>query len=524
MKVKKVVIILFVLMLCSMTGIALAAYNPPTSVGAPQNIAVEYREDGVEKTWMGFDVNVNASNELRAFVDLIDEDNSAFSEAGFSSVEIMAQVDYKLDDGPWHYKNEWDEDWGYNTNKSICRIEKGTYTASVVFDNGQFESISGKESLPVNKSFFDSHTMHFKVRFVVSYQDSFGEYYGFFSPWSEVASYSNNQKIEDPAMLINHEPVLLSASVKKDTSGAPLIDITAGKAHADLEKLNAISNGHLKTEIWVKSGTGNWELIHSDNFVERFTGVNVLSYFGMKDNYDTVAYDVKLRYTFNNIYYPASKKAGVIYSPFSNVISHGMPAWSKASQWATEELKKADELGLIPSSLKGADMTKPITREEFAELSVLLYEKSMKKSSSPAAPNPFKDTSNPQILKAFNLGIVKGTSTTTFSPKELTNREQVATMLSRAIRVMAPQSDFSTTGAPSFSDQKDISDWALEHVMYMSRLGIIKGSDGKFMPKAATTAQASAGYATTTREQAIAMNVRTFENMDTIQAVKSSNQ
>lgn len=201
-----------------------------------------------------------------------------------------------------------------------------------------------------------------------------------------------------------------------------------------------------------------------------------------------------------------------------------LPGYSNASNWATAEMNKADSYGLIPGSLQGADMTKPITREEFAELAVKLYEKTTGTAITPASPNPFKDTTNPEILKAFKVGVTTGISATEFAPKELTNREQVATMLSRAIRVMAPGGDFGTAGAPTFSDKKDISSWALDHVLFMSRLGIIKGTDGKFMPKATTTAQTVAGYATTTREQAIAMSVRSFEQMDTIKGTSGNNK
>ena len=49
--------------------------------------------------------------------------------------------------------------------------------------------------------------------------------------------------------------------------------------------------------------------------------------------------------------------------------------YQAASDWAKSELQKANDLGLIPAILKGADMTKPIMREEFAELVVVLYEK-----------------------------------------------------------------------------------------------------------------------------------------------------
>ncbi|MDF2948425.1 MAG: cell wall-binding protein [Sedimentibacter sp.] len=520
MKGKNLVkILILVFIISTMPVLAQAAYNPPTSVGLPKSVAAEYREDGFEKTWIGFDVNVSASEELREFVDIIGEDNSAFSEAGYSGFELMAQIDYKFDEGNWHYKSEWDEDRGYNTNKSLCRIEKGIYTSSVVFDKVQFESISSGEQLPVTKSYFDTHTMHFRVRFVVNYQDENGEYFGFFSPWSETVSYSNNQKIENPDILINHAPVLKSAELKKNSDGSPYLNIRADKAHEETQLLNNISNDWVKTEVWLKVNNGEWRACHSDNFVEEFN-IGAEAYFGLKDSYEAAVYEMKFRYLFDYYHYPAAGKSGVVYSPFSNIISHGMEAYSNASSWAMPELDKANEYGLIPESLKGEDMTHPITREEFAEVAILLYEKSTDEVSVPVSPNPFNDTTNLQILKAFNHGIVKGISATSFAPKELTNREQVATMLSRAIRKIAPNGDFSTSGSPSFSDQNDISSWALEHVQYMAKLEIIKGTDGKFMPKSVTSAQSAAGYATTTREQALAMSLRSFDNMDKIKVSK----
>lgn len=201
-----------------------------------------------------------------------------------------------------------------------------------------------------------------------------------------------------------------------------------------------------------------------------------------------------------------------MYSDYSNVVVIGNPDyWSKASDWATRELKTAADEGLIPEILHGADMTKPITREEFAEVALLMYQKSSGKTGSPASPNPFTDTQNPQILTAYELGIVKGTSPTTFAPKTLINREQVAAMLVRTIKLIAPDADYSIEGVPSFTDQADISSWALNDCLYIAKLGIIKGSDGKFMPRAVTEAQVAMGYANTSREQAIAMSVRTVE-------------
>jgi len=159
------------------------------------------------------------------------------------------------------------------------------------------------------------------------------------------------------------------------------------------------------------------------------------------------------------------------------------------------------------------DLTKPITREEFCELAVLLYEKCTDTIVT-ATDNPFTDTTNPQILKAYKLGITTGTSPTTFSPKVLINREQCATMLFRVIKAINPDGDYSIDGVKDFPDQKYISSWAVEATKYMAKIGIITGNKaGEFMPKATTTAQEAAGYGMATREQAIAMSVRTYEKI-----------
>lgn len=227
-------------------------------------------------------------------------------------------------------------------------------------------------------------------------------------------------------------------------------------------------------------------------------------------------YTLKVQISYR--YYDESAGYLFVYSNFSNELSIGSGNFYKnSSDWAKPELQNAYDLGLIPDILIGADMTKPITREEFCELAVLLYEKVMGVESQPASPNPFTDTENTQILKAFKLGITTGTSATTFSPNVLINREQCAAMLFRAIKAIKPDADFNIAGVKDFPDQKYISSWAAEATKYMFKIGIIAGdSNGNFMPKATTTAQQASGYGMATREQAIALSVRTYGKMSSI--------
>ncbi len=194
-----------------------------------------------------------------------------------------------------------------------------------------------------------------------------------------------------------------------------------------------------------------------------------------------------------------------------------------ASEWAVAELAKADELGLIPEILDGADLTADITRAEFAAVAVKAYEALANGEAIPAVNNPFTDTSDVEVLKAYNIGAVNGTSATTFDPNALLNREQAAAMLTRVFKkvslagwTLATDSQFTLPyEKPAlFADDADISDWAKDSVYFMVANGIINGvGDNKFAPKNVTSADEANGYANATREQALIIAVRMVENL-----------
>ncbi len=274
---------------------------------------------------------------------------------------------------------------------------------------------------------------------------------------------------------------------------------------------NSSDTQFLYVNIEKKIGDGEWigvSMDSSDVYLDDYQQSPGVFSFEQKwvEDYDwdeTISINYRANVVLEDL---ISSDGGV--SPYSNIATIGL----KSSPWAVSEIKKADEMGLIPAILKGKDMTKPITREEFAELSVLLYEKVSLKASEATSPNPFNDTMNPQILKAFKLGITSGTSSTTFSPNVLINREQCAAMLFRAMKAIKPGGDYSVMGVKNFPDQKYISNYAVDATKYMFKIGVITGdAKGNFMPKATTTAQEATGYGMATREQAIALAIRTHE-------------
>ncbi len=501
---KKLLVFTLILTLTLSCSFFVSAENsPPTSLEKPKSPALwQSHESTLQFRW------TNPASILQ----IADDVNESEYAASFYYL-----VDWKKNDGSWNIAitssdPSWDDD--------LYGQFRGHMPSMMSDENGVAETFFVTWHLSPFLSNVDSDspydlkndTYYFRIRYLLESYD--GEFEPVYSPYSDVAVIGKGDVSQKISNL--DAPKELKVAVKKDSNAKPYFQLDwkipeSVTAANRLMPVNHIIDFKIGDGKWL-SETQSWDLLPTAP-----SGL-LLSTDTLDPEDKGLTDEIVIEentYYFRVAYVCEQPTGAPVISAYSNVASTLMEAYSNASGWAKPELDEANEKGLIPESLIGADMTKPITREEFAELAVKLYEKTTGTKAQAESPNPFTDTPNPEILKALKLGITTGTSATTFTPKALTNREQVASMLSRAIRKMAPAgSDFSTGGAPTFTDQKDISAYALEHVKYMSKLGIIKGVNGKFMPKATTTAEIAENYATTTREQAIAMSVRTFNTFD----------
>ena len=166
------------------------------------------------------------------------------------------------------------------------------------------------------------------------------------------------------------------------------------------------------------------------------------------------------------------------------------------SSWAQEEFDSANILGLIPALTDEPAFTQAITREQFAQLIVNLTEKALGKELAQAPSDTFSDTSSPAILKAYEAGIITGMGDGTFEPKTTTNREQIATMIYRAVQYMEKETDKALTPAAgsveAFQDKTLISDWAVEGVGKLAANAIMNGtSQSTASPKLSCTVEQS---------------------------------
>jgi len=475
-------------------GDLLIRYTQPDSIAN----MINDNEDGWEAPFVELDIKIN-------------EGNWTFNRTpGFRTETLETVYDEQLLPDLWP-----------GLAASFVIYTGSTYQGELnAFDSWLFADWLGLESWDLK-----NNTYSFRFRYVYEYDfyNEATEEYGWkeiVSPWSEVASIGKNasgkviEKLSAPANLAGE---ILTTSADK----VPYFHFTY-TIPEDVKEAN--KNVEIVSYMDWKVGSGKWateggELIYQ--------GGNVLSSVMDIDPIDKGGIgeiDIeKNTYAFRMWFEFERSDESIYRSPFSNIVVMGVDAFSKTSSWAGDIMKKAYGYGLIPDCLMGEDLTQGITRAEFAAVSVKVYEALSGNSATPVSANPFTDTNDPEVLKAYNMGITDGVSKGKFDPNALLNREQAATMLTRVYKKVSMerwtlatdnQYTLSYSKPALFSDDSKISTWAKDSVYFMAANGIITGTGSNmFTPRATTPAEEAMNYATAAREQALTMAVRMIENL-----------
>ena len=161
--------------------------------------------------------------------------------------------------------------------------------------------------------------------------------------------------------------------------------------------------------------------------------------------------------------------------------------------WAATEIRGAYDYGIIDEPLN-SDMRTPINRLQFCSLVRAVIEQAKGKDidkliselGKSSVPVSFKDTTNKDVAALCRLGIINGTSETTFAPKDNLTREQAAKIMRGLAETLGQDVSAPT---PRFSDSKKISTWAIPGVSFVAHNGIMKGKTNGFAPLDTLTTQ-----------------------------------
>jgi hypothetical protein len=502
-----------------------------------------------------------------------------YSDLGLDSFDVGVQVDFRINDGPWQYNADWDKPGYKNPSSDNFNfiVDCGYYAVEKIqymsLNSGQLPGfMKGKVSEVTDEggkymgyylqgfSADPDLTFTYRYRYYVDYTPEDGSEKRAFSEWSDTGSFSktgqNDHEVSDPTSL--GAPVIsLGEAVEEYTYDPDTYEITGSAGYANprvyVEYPMSVYEAYLKSRTYLsafymggesyeceyifqyRKAGGDWVDETPDSYIrESYHLSEAKIYPG-----ETVELRLKVRaglYVYD--YDPVSESfkyipGDVIESPVSNVIKityggeePGPEYTYNCSSWAVEELAEAASKGLIPDCLKDADLTKTITRAEFAAVTVKVFEALTSTKAEAAAANPFKDTSDTEVLKAYNVGITDGKNSKgdMFGPNDYLTREQAATMLSRVWKkvnysgwTLKTDDQFNDqfkaayTMPAKFSDDDRISPWAYDSVYFMAANHIVEGSNGKFNPKALSTASDAIGYAK--REQAIVIALRMVNNL-----------
>lgn len=168
---------------------------------------------------------------------------------------------------------------------------------------------------------------------------------------------------------------------------------------------------------------------------------------------------------------------------------------SSVQSWAGRQIQVVAAKGAIEGRGNGAFAPKDsVTRAEFSKMLILAL--NMENSFDTAT---FADVSSdawyaPYVATAARLGIIQGRSADKFAPNDKITRAEMATMISRAVKVSQQLGDVENVdGALSqFGDADKIAASLKSGVAFAASNNLVIGSGGKFNPNnQATRAEAA---------------------------------
>lgn len=159
-----------------------------------------------------------------------------------------------------------------------------------------------------------------------------------------------------------------------------------------------------------------------------------------------------------------------------------------------EQMRKLMELGVIVGYDDGTiQPERAVTRAEFAKMVVMTFELGAQEAAETAnleATQNFKDVSAaswyaPYVATAFNSGIVNGfEADNTFRPNALITREQMASMVARALHAKGILVNEEEMAELSFTDSSTILSVHKPDVQLLTHLGVMTGNtDNTFKSK-----------------------------------------
>ena len=148
------------------------------------------------------------------------------------------------------------------------------------------------------------------------------------------------------------------------------------------------------------------------------------------------------------------------------------------SNWFASNYSEMQTLGILPDAFTQLDLKQDITRGEMCTLAVQAFEKATGNSIDPESTTYFSDTSDPDILKAYEYGIVSGYPDGTFRPNQAITRQEFFKLLENFCYSAAfkPALSVDANALGQFKDASSLSNWAKESAQFCVTYSYVNGT------------------------------------------------
>ncbi|WP_179215461.1 S-layer homology domain-containing protein [Paenibacillus sp. MY03] len=184
-------------------------------------------------------------------------------------------------------------------------------------------------------------------------------------------------------------------------------------------------------------------------------------------------------------YVPSKQKDGFYTAEVTEPGSYALLEYNKSytdvadNHWAHDVIRDLSAKQIVEGIHAAQfDPQASVTRAEFAAMLV----RALGLSQTPVEDEGsiFADVAADSwyaryVAAAFSFGLINGTSATSFAPDAAITREQMVTMLMRAVELKKGNSLPVSPTASTFSDAASIQAWAIQSVNAAVELGIVKG-------------------------------------------------
>lgn len=163
----------------------------------------------------------------------------------------------------------------------------------------------------------------------------------------------------------------------------------------------------------------------------------------------------------------------------------------KYDTWFQSSYDEIVELDLMPASFVDMDLRQLISRKEFCDFAVNAFEKITGNRLEPTKTDYFTDTTDINIIKAHELGIINGYTDGTFLPgKGITRQEAFQVLLNICTAAGYKPQIPNSSKLYSFSDGTSVASWAADAALVCISHGYVQGDNNNAIrPQASITRQ-----------------------------------